>query len=331
MSTETEKPKVDDPVLTNKIVAQIKRCLVLKYLYGLPNCSIDTRQLYTDGRGREGKLKKLIETGYVVRSEKIGSYVQVTDKMWHEIVPDDLSPVTLWDRQNRKNGVWDNRHNWPYVRIFNKFDHDYVGDVTPNECRGFITSNSPGLRWAVVDMWFINHNYGYNPKTHADKIYGEYETLEEAQKRYLEVTKDRTGDIEILVTSQRLKDHVADIEFDWNLDNSYKSNLSWGLAKLGILTEEDADTVKSNGDKFGISMLVGRGGVNVGDDPYKWGEDLGVSLDRAVAGLGELSRKIATIMKIQKGIVLYGGWEKFRADYRAALKAELKKRAQTDQ
>ena len=156
---------------------------------------------------------------------------------------------------------------------------------------------------------------------------GKYAGMKIAEARKECSSAMRAVEILVRVSTPELVKRVSDYLFDSALNENYAVNLQWGLASLGILTEDEASFVTC-GDP-GLSM--GRRGLAFSKEPEKWEDTLSTIQGNLLSQLENLRKKMEVAHKMDVGIRNYGGWDKFLYDYRealaGALREDLKKEA----
>ena len=110
-----------------------------------------------------------------------------------------------------------------------------------------------------------------------------------------------------------LNAHKASMEFE----TRYQENIAWGLVQLDLLSETDAKAFETNGSAFPFSDKT------FTQEPAQWEEQLQAQQARLTKRIAEDVSRLRVLTETGTKIALYGGWDKFRADYKAALAKAL--------
>lgn len=276
---------------------------------------IPDHKLEPDGRSRAKVIRELGKGGYVIPAKKgkgeDATYF-ATPKVWDDIPPEDFDLLALWQSMRKPNSRTITES--PYVRLEPLFGQS--GDITtpfkPSQLRLLLNHADE------YDFWVLDGSlvyYHMTPTT--EKIVGPLK-LDEVAKIYDKMLKNSRGYWpSVHVSSERLREQVADIIFEEMVEENFPKHVGWGFASLGILDEEEAKLVSSHG----ISSLMLHG-LRLGDDtttPDEWEGNFEKSVDLLIEQLGKIQERLAVARKIQKGIAEIGGWDKFRGDYRKNL------------
>lgn len=262
-----------------------------------------------DRRSVKRAMAEIAASGYIEPTTTESGFYPVTDKAYNEIPRlDDLSLTSIWDRQRLR----EHRHkNLQFVRV-GAFGWQPPAQLDFSESR-YILDNHEKFEWFVVSTEAMSYNF--DP---SQDQFGPF-TLKQSSKEWDQKVKQssRWRDCEITVSSPELRQHVLRVVFNDKAEAVFKTSLGWGLAKLGVIDESEARLVKST-DMIGGALLMSST-TNVGDEPDQWEARLAASITSTMDRVLDLQKRLILMRKIEVGVVKYGGWPKFLADYRAAL------------
>jgi hypothetical protein len=122
---------------------------------------------------------------------------------------------------------------------------------------------------------------------------------------------ERSTSRALLVTDAAYTQAVETFKFEKKLSYVRERNLAWGLGKLKLVADVDADVfATSDGKEF-----FGRHDPAFGHDPSKWGAEADVILKACRGQIAEATRKASAVIAMQGRMQEFGGWDKFLAEY----------------
>jgi len=133
---------------------------------------------------------------------------------------------------------------------------------------------------------------------------------------------DRSTRYTLLVTDAAYTQARETFIFNKRVAYVRARNLAWGLGKLELTADVDADVFgTSDGTGF-----FGRSDPAFGHDPSKWSAEADAMVKACRAQIAEATRKANVIVAMQGRMQEFGGWDKFLAEYeRLCAEAVTKK------
>lgn len=303
--------------MTPELLTMLASRRLLANVYGY-NATVTRRDIEADGRKQKKAVADLVSQGYIVHKESDDYYI-VTDLVLKLVQSEAADLIAVWDAKHHRHGKWDERENWPFVRV-----GEYsLRELTVGQLKNVLDLSSEH-HWYVVDSWPLDHSNPYNPKD-TDGPY----MLEEAQAKLKERRAGKDRYLEITVSNPALLHHVRCKEFEGRFNEFWPKCLPWGLSHFGILTKEESKLVHS-GDDLAHGLLLLSHSIAGGNDPEQWEQAMEKGFEKCIENLGKLHERMRVIYKIKTGIVNYGGWDKFRADCREELRKALLKQEEAD-
>jgi len=256
-----------------------------------------------DGRKVNAAVRALFAEGYITSSaEHPGEYV-ITSLAYDQVVAE--KPTLPVDTQaygfGEKSGVY-----------FTDGINSYGGrDATGLSMAGqkYIIEN-PGEYTCLA--W----------DTYAKKVVGEPFAPSDQERMRETVIGARSTSRALLVTDAAYTQAVETFKFNKRVEYVRARNLAWGLGKLDLTADVDADVfATSDGTGF-----FGRSDQAFGHDPSKWSAEADATVKACRAQIAEATRKANVIVAMQRRMQEFGGWDKFLAEYeRLCAEAVTKK------
>lgn len=292
---------------------------LLRMVYGgFTRNSVTAKELESDGRSQKKAVNEAVEEGYLLNEPNANGEYPVTDKVYDEIDPVQLNLIEIWERQRER---WNRNKNLPYVRI-GSYNPGYI--TTP-EFKALV--KRAGEPTSTVEFYVArNRILDYDVKPGEGDIEGPYPLSKIGAEWHRKMMEQSTlpRDVEILVSTPVLREVVATLMFDENIERLYPQHLAWGLAKLNILDDDEADLIKSSESVFGFPGLIG-GSSNFGNKPDEWSANAEAAVTNAVEAMAKLQRKLAVLWKLQLNMAKFSGWDKFLIAYKSVLIQTVRK------
>ena len=246
--------------------------------------------LEDDGRKQQKTIKTLIAEGYLTRDEshKPNPRLLATSKAY-DAIPAAKIEVTI---------AKDVINAWDLNRCYG-----IAWEDLSSEGRKYVMENRAEFSLVDVDR-YNNTETPFNPNDPNRSF--ERRTLYVRDAAYL---ADKAKRI-----------------YDAQFDQAFKANLAWGLKKLGIIEEVDADVFKAREDN---NPMVGFGSfssMTFGADPAKWGTDLKTSVEELRERIAKATRKANVLLAAEGKILAMGGWPVVLEKYSVLLTEALAKR-----
>jgi hypothetical protein len=257
------------------------------------NGKIGNSSIENDRRKLKSIIKGLIEEGYL---EGGGEDMTVTAKIYDEIEAKKPNLFEQWSKQYVK---WKDCTKEPVVllRI-----HEFV--FQPAEMK-WLVENAASYKWLVASTKPWQYGMPFRKEEHLrDGI----PNLDVAKGVWCDMS-DRWEGWTIAVTDDELAANVKRFMIKTHYEELRPQHLGWGLVKAGILDEEEGESVKSEAPF--LSPVFSSANISGGVDPDKWGERIERVLDKNIALLAEIQKKMTVLRKIEKGVAVFGGWPKF--------------------
>lgn len=257
-------------------------------------------------RRKQGRvMRELVEAGYLWQS---GDTYKVSDKAFDEL---ESEPLDLWKE-------WQKQHEHRYKQV------PFVQwSFLTNGQRKLVLLNQSDYEFFLVHENITRFQQSGNERDIVGpfllKDYKEIEDAASAAKT--EHDKNRYPRFEVCITNKKLTDAIAEYNNSKKFGELKVRNLSWGLEKLGLLSEVDADSFGSSRS----DSLLGSGWGNLGEDPEKWGNNLDEQTNKLRDRILDYEQKLNRFKLLQEKMKEFGGWEKFLEAYSAKLKEELEK------
>lgn len=255
--------------------------------------TVRPKELCSDGRKRPKVLRSLVTLGYIDQTHV------VTDRLWDETeaVEPDLRAAWAERQKTRRNEL-------DLVR----FD-----------------SFGPGERKWLAEhgsfYWVGEYVSRYESKPGPGDLVGPF-PLAEAVARHAEAAKNsgRTlPEFDLYVTTDGLREFVERTRTESRLRYAVTHNLGWGLHKLGLLAEDEAERVRAAGGGNPFSHDYGC----LGEDPAKWGDALQSQIANLTASIDRKRTLLATLTKLAAGVESRGGWERVASEYAELVRQAL--------
>ena len=132
---------------------------------------------------------------------------------------------------------------------------------------------------------------------------------------------DRSTRYTLLVTDAAYTQARETFIFNKRVAYVRARNLAWGLGKLELTADVDADVFgTSDGTGF-----FGRSDPAFGHDPSKWSAEADATVKACRAQIAEATRKANVIVAMQGRMQEFGGWDKFLAEYERLCVEAVKK------
>lgn len=293
---------ISNDVMENAI-NNVKIYCAFLHLTGSESKSVPLSNIlkHKDKRTAKAVAKRLHDEGFINLDDDMNCVINSV--VWDNIVPEKPDLVNIWQLENKNN---DQRNIiQKYVRV-NK------------------VMNCNQIKWIVIHheeyYWYIIDSYNVNAY---DKITGDYR-IGEARLQYASMLNKRHSSVEIVVSNKQLDDHVQEIVFNRNLEQRYQDSLGWGLCVLGIISESESELIVSGYSVGNPNLGIISNFLNAGSDPNSWGDKFKQSESRCHNLIERMKEKLLLLQKIEDRINVYGGWDKFRIDYKEKLRELLK-------
>jgi len=254
------------------------------------------------------------EDGRKDRSDIRGTVLRSTDRLFEEIEPEALDLLSTWGDAKAKSkdegSIPERKAKMPFI---------YVGDLSTGQFKWVLDNTA--VDWYVIDQTPIQYVQSWSdaPNTEDSNWFGPLSQQEAMDKR-VEINDNRTS-YTFAVSSVALRKHVKECDFRERFEHACTVNLSWGLERLAILTEEEANLIISA--DLGGGMRISSGSANLGTDPDKWCENSEKVFDCAKKQIEALQQRCAILTHMWTCINKMGGWNKFLEEYRRVLRAEM--------
>lgn len=307
----------------------IVECALHGKLYG-KSYPLYGKRLESDGRKRSKVLCALLDDGVIVKwdnKDEVGEY-EPGPQALASVFSKSFSPVAVYAEMRAKG--W---KHW-FIR---------AEDLTPDQTLGLLEGQVEGVRWYVVDLaptqYRMSRYAEESGKQDMDNHsacpwYGPFDSLEKAREIHTQAYADHPKyrfNFRIVFDTAEVEDYIEVTDFEDLLEDHYPKHFAWGLVQCGILTEEEAYEEDQQGKKRpkvavadGTGLIAGNRS-SVSTKPEQWGDDVTDWIDRIIDQINKANEKLALLRKIELGVVAYGGWDQFLADYRQKLIEELKK------
>jgi hypothetical protein len=304
--------------MTDGVLSHLLRITLNNKLYGNSTKLGSPNYIESDGRKQKKALRELVEAGYLSQT---GDEYHVTNKCWEELQTESVDLIAIWNR-DRSEG-WNRRRNYPFIRWQLL---SWGQKKTVLMCAGH-------YEWHVCNHVPLQYDTPMQdgdmagPLVEADTNLSEKLNVLEEQVRVRLKQEKRGGhfpEIEIVLKIDGLTAHVEKVLSDERFVQLYKTNLKWGLSKVGVVSEDDAKEIVTSDEPGWV--LGGGGNSNLGTDPDKWGDMLKERIQNAKEGIERIKRRLAIMEQIEAGVEAKGGWEAFREQYKAKLAEELEKK-----
>jgi hypothetical protein len=272
---------------------------------GSPTPLVSPSDLEPDGRKRGRAVREAIEAGLIEPAHlpPNDSGYRLTPGLYESIPAAPFDPIAYWDSQDDP-ARGDPLH--PFIRI-GRFDPR----LPLSAIKGLL--DDPAVRWHLIDE---RASYYHREPGPAERI-GPL-TAAEVPDRLARI--GRPDRWEAVATTAALEAHVARVKLRRDVDRAEREHLPWGLVTLGLLAEEDADRLPAGLTPVRSSLGGGRD-----DGPIEWAGRLRKGVESARAEINRLEAALSVLDRLGRAVAEYGGWDKFRADYRARLEEELTK------
>lgn len=302
-----------------KQIKELQSCALNAKLCGQEKPRLNADYLERDGRKQKKLVRQLCENGLVNEDDEryflnVDAIIQTIDA-----IPVDLRQ--LWDDLHQKN--W----NEDFIRSTQLENGQLKTLIAKNDVQFFVVSDAP-FRWT---SYRFSEDSGDPVENKGEPWWGPFSKLDSAiecrNRASKQFCKGSTS-YEIVLTTPALRKHVEQILFNEKIDALFSINLLWGFEKLEIATTNDLYYPLNDGEerrKPRISVSLDDGivfaprGTSFGDKSEDWENNLAKSLERHRHRIEESQRTIELLNKIDTNIQKYGGWSKFKADYREAL------------
>jgi hypothetical protein len=136
-------------------------------------------------------------------------------------------------------------------------------------------------------------------------------------------TEGQQGDFKVaghekMVGSFELTEQVKAWKREAQIERVYRTQLFEGLIHCGILPKDTPKFMSVGVDGFMPGDSTDYGKTFFSAEPDKWQEQLGDRITGTISQLQKLQLLLGHLLTVQSGVIQYGGWEKFLADYRQA-------------
>lgn len=251
-------------------------------------------ELDPDGRTVKTVVRELREGGYLTDQEEKGhrgNYYFLTDLAWNQIEPTrpDLFKWFLQDMKEVRFKDHPPHIRWGRLSLSEqKYTLSFIGEYL--FAFGGVWGND-----AQIYPFIPNHIEGQS----------EFKT---------------SGSYELMVGSFELTEQVKAWRREQNIERVYRTQLFEGLIHCGILPKGTPKfmSVGEDGFPFSPGEEYEGGRTFFSAEPDKWQEQLGDRISGTISQLQKLQTLLGHLLAVQTGVIQYGGWEKFLADYRQA-------------
>lgn len=284
-------------------VGLVLRTVYENKVYGT-SLEVNANYLEGDKRKQKKRLRELEQAGVI---EQAGESWRVTTKLWDELPCEAIDLFAIWEA-SRKG--WNERKDLPLVRV-NALS--WGQKKTLLLCAGhydWALHYASPLVYATMPQ-LGDHIPIANPE-------GDLPSSVRVSTEFVEACVkgrgNRTADVEIVIGRDSLNEYARKKLASEKLEDAYRRNLKWGLVNAGAATEEDAKAFDATGMPSFMTSTP-----DLGDEPTKWGERLVEAAKQQREKAERALRRADALERIAAGVDSAGGWERFLADYRAAL------------
>lgn len=283
--------------------------------------TVYAEQFETDGRKRSRVIREAVESGFIEPSDS--KTYRVLPRVLDTIETAQTDLFQTWQVNFEKNQA-SSAYEKPWIRL---------ASLPMPIQKGVLLSNA--VDWYVVSLTPYNYHVSFadEPEQPVDSTRsmsrystywaGPFDTLDAARERLRSV--DGTC---LAVSSPILRGKAKAFHNERKFVRQFVINLLWGLAKLGIVPK---DELFSSDDKARIDSQLEEGHpLHFGSrhspettSEVAWEANLKESIQRITDQISEQQHRLALLVHIRDAMDSYGGWEKFKRDYAAALRREL--------
>jgi hypothetical protein len=283
-----------------------------------------------------------LESGWIVEKGDTGNYTLVVGPIYDTVTTEEVHIIPQWE--DLRESACHSRKDDDFVRRCSfslgqqKMLIERLAEADPDQSDRillYVLSSAP-FRYTSCKF---RDEPGDPPEGEKNGYvwWGPFEDIADAQvalkRAYLEQFGGHSNmeGYEIGVSTTALEAHATQTYFDEHVDSLFKANLLWGFEQLGIATEDelyhplpdDAEDGAKRKARISCSLndgiILGVRGSIAGDEPVDWEANLTKSLERHQKQIDESLAAVVLLSKIADAVIQYGGWAKFKTDYRAKL------------
>lgn len=256
-----------------------------------------------DKRKQGRVMRELVQAGYLWQS---GETYKVSGKVFDELQSEPLDLWEEWQKQNERRVK-----KLPFVQW----------DFLTHGQRKLVLLTAENYEFFLVHENIVRYQQNGNERDIVGPfLFKDYEEVhDKACADKTEHDKNRFPVFEICITNKKLSAAIQEHDAAMQFAELKVRNLSWGLEKVGLLSEVEAN-------HFGSSRqepLLGSGWGNLGEDPEKWGSNLDEQANKLRDKILDYENKLSRMKLLQEKMKEFGGWEKFLEVYTAKLKEQL--------
>lgn len=333
--------------LTSEQYAQLQQDAIGAVWAGNDEPRLSLHSLDSDGRKQKRLARILTDSGWAEEIGETGNYTLNVQPIVDTITPEEVHIIPQWEdlRENASHAEL----QYDYVRLNcfsvgqRKLLLERIEQQTPDQSDRillYVMSAAP-YRYTTCRH---NEEAGDPEKDEQGRVkrgeypwWGPFENIADAQAALQRARREFSGmeGYEIVVSTVALEKHAEETFFNERIDGLFKQNLLWGLTQCGIATEDELYHPKQEGDehrkpRISVSLddgiVLGFRGSSVGDKPVDWEANLAKSIERHQKQIEESQAAVKLLTKIQTGIATYGGWDKFKTDYRSKLEDAIRRK-----
>ena len=282
-----------------------------------------------DGRKRNAVVRQLWEEGLIEKDKVVSNNYITTELAYTRIDSQPVDPLDIWTKSLLNQHTF--RDFDPRYDVINVTWWENVAQIK------WLIEHKDEFQWYVMDespLRYLASHYADNPNetsVNGCTWYGPM-TLEEAQVVFQNWYKNHNspGDRSLPVLGFNTKELIETAKTTRQNNRMQKvfiENIGWGLIQLGILNEDEVEGVHG-GEPRGL--VLQQTTMNLGDNPEVWATRVEENIEKNNKIIKAAEDNIRILKKIRDNISEFGGWNKFREEFKNRIEEEFKKGAKSE-